>query len=394
MNKKRNKDFNNNEAFTLIELIVVMAIIAVLVLLAAPSFLNYTKDAKVTAMEQDTKVLSDAAELYYMKENDWPIGEAIDSPGVGGNDTLYRLDENKIKSSIKNIKGDYKDYGLVIEGIDKGKIFHLNGIEDKDGNKSFGPSVSIDEEWEELSDKVKPAITEAEELLKKYLKQGKELTGASPNEFKNNPDKFFDKEGFSISALSGYKVIPQPKTELEGVFWGNELGSVIYQDGDFGKNLVKNSNFSNGLKGWVKTGKTENDENLAGIAQTINIDGMSAAKVGNNKSTRGIYQVPLKGPGTYSTSFKSCKRGVSESKPRIGFLNLGIEAQIAPVLTQTFDRYEFTKRISQNDLGDFYHKKAFHLYAMGGEFYITDIKVSKDATTTPWTPAPEDLTIN
>lgn len=39
----------NNKAFTLIELIVVMTIIAILVLLAAPSFLNYTKDAKATS---------------------------------------------------------------------------------------------------------------------------------------------------------------------------------------------------------------------------------------------------------------------------------------------------------------------------------------------------------
>lgn len=79
----------NNEGFTLIELIVVMAIIAILVLLAAPSFLNYTKDAKVTAMKQDTKILEDSAEIYHIDKGEWPVDINSDpikfiSKGGGG----------------------------------------------------------------------------------------------------------------------------------------------------------------------------------------------------------------------------------------------------------------------------------------------------------------------
>ena len=42
------KLINKKKGFTLIELIVVMAVIAILVLLAIPRLLNYTKDATLT----------------------------------------------------------------------------------------------------------------------------------------------------------------------------------------------------------------------------------------------------------------------------------------------------------------------------------------------------------
>lgn len=134
MNRNKRKD----KAFTLIELIVAMAIIAILVLLAAPSFLNYTKDAKVTAMEQDTKVLSDAAENYHAINEEWPIEDKPKNIGVGGLGETYPLDEDKINDSIKNIKNDYKDYVISTSGEYTGKVFHVNGIQDKDGLRSYG----------------------------------------------------------------------------------------------------------------------------------------------------------------------------------------------------------------------------------------------------------------
>lgn len=122
-----------NGAFTLIELIVVMAIIAVLVLLAAPRFLGYTKDAKVTAMQQDTKVLSDAVEKHHIDNGEWPTLEIIDNHGVGGVDELYKLDETKLGDSIKNIKGNYTEYGIAPNGKYEGEVFHIHGVENKDG---------------------------------------------------------------------------------------------------------------------------------------------------------------------------------------------------------------------------------------------------------------------
>lgn len=56
----------NNKAFTIIELIVVMAIIGILVLLASPIFSQKVSEAKEGAARHDAKVLGDSAETYYL----------------------------------------------------------------------------------------------------------------------------------------------------------------------------------------------------------------------------------------------------------------------------------------------------------------------------------------
>lgn len=134
----------NNKAFTLIELIVVMAIIAILVLLAAPSFLNYTKDAKVSNMKQDAQVLSRAASTYHIANKDWPVKE-VTTPlniGVGGVEGLMPIDEAKVSNSIKNISGDYSDYALSTKGDYEGQVFHLDGLEDREGYTNYGNNKS------------------------------------------------------------------------------------------------------------------------------------------------------------------------------------------------------------------------------------------------------------
>lgn len=134
----------SNKGFTLIELIVVMAIIAILVLLAAPKFLGYTKEANVTAMEQDTKVLADAAEIYHVENQYWPVIEDADpiNVGVGSVDIVYPIDENKLNSYIKNIKGNIDDYGLVLSGNRTGEIVNIYGVEGKNGHKHHGTNLS------------------------------------------------------------------------------------------------------------------------------------------------------------------------------------------------------------------------------------------------------------
>jgi len=64
--------FKNKKGFTIIELIVVMAIIGVLVLLAIPKFMGYTEKARVTEIKSNTKQLENASERYYIDKNDWP----------------------------------------------------------------------------------------------------------------------------------------------------------------------------------------------------------------------------------------------------------------------------------------------------------------------------------
>ena len=61
--------------FTLIELIVVMSIIGILALLAAPVFIGKTEEANRTKHFANVRVLEDAAERYFIDHGKWPRGE-------------------------------------------------------------------------------------------------------------------------------------------------------------------------------------------------------------------------------------------------------------------------------------------------------------------------------
>lgn len=133
-----NLKLNNKRGFTLIELIVVMAILAILVALGAPRFLGYTKDAAVTAMKADSKIIEQAAYQYALKNNDaWPVGTAVtpdatldailknalESKGVAANDLDTALTEVKalakdldatgIQPFIRSTKNPISDYFII-----------------------------------------------------------------------------------------------------------------------------------------------------------------------------------------------------------------------------------------------------------------------------------------
>lgn len=65
----------NNKAFTLIELIVVIAILGVLVLLAAPKFIGHTEDAKIVQIKNDVKVVENALEIELIDDPEYMVNK-------------------------------------------------------------------------------------------------------------------------------------------------------------------------------------------------------------------------------------------------------------------------------------------------------------------------------
>ena len=61
-------------AFTLIELLIVVAIIAILAMIAVPNFLEAQTRAKVSRAKTDLRSLAVAVEVYRTDDNDWPFG--------------------------------------------------------------------------------------------------------------------------------------------------------------------------------------------------------------------------------------------------------------------------------------------------------------------------------
>lgn len=151
--------------FTLIELLVVIAILAILVLLAAPRFLGYTKDAAVSTMQADAKVLANAALIYNIEEESWPVaftgeGETkVVTPAAnvtlnGEQVLVQKFDKNAIDSHVQTLKGDLGDYALVagdssIAGNDlqAGDVVFVGnagaGLEDRDGDTHYAVNVEV-----------------------------------------------------------------------------------------------------------------------------------------------------------------------------------------------------------------------------------------------------------
>lgn len=138
----------NRKGFTLIELIIVIAIIAVLVLLAAPKFMNYVQEARAVAVKQDCKTLENALYLYEIEEPDEEhpavteveleeleddVLEAINA--VLGSD-LETSDFGYVDGTnlqIKTLSKPIDKFVVVTEGEDRGDVFYIGG-DVKDGN--------------------------------------------------------------------------------------------------------------------------------------------------------------------------------------------------------------------------------------------------------------------
>ncbi len=68
------KSMYSSKAFTLIELLIVVAIIGILAAIAVPNFLNAQVRAKVARVEADQRSISVALESYRLDRNAYPLG--------------------------------------------------------------------------------------------------------------------------------------------------------------------------------------------------------------------------------------------------------------------------------------------------------------------------------
>lgn len=138
------------KAFTLIELIVVIAILGILVLLAAPNFLGYTEKAQIAKLTSNAKSIQKASEIYYMDKEDWP--RLTDEPytseelkdfsermydvtgkeaNLDPNGNYYNIDYDKLGEYVK-VTDDKRNYILQNP---VGKIFYMDNLSDAGENR-------------------------------------------------------------------------------------------------------------------------------------------------------------------------------------------------------------------------------------------------------------------
>lgn len=98
------KKCGEKRGFTLIELIVVIAVIGILVLLAAPKFLGYTQEAKIAQIQNDVKAYENVIEIEMIKKEDFSADwESIDNQTLNGYAAGGKLYNRKgVVNSIEN----------------------------------------------------------------------------------------------------------------------------------------------------------------------------------------------------------------------------------------------------------------------------------------------------
>ncbi len=72
----------NNEGFTLIELMIVVAIIGILAAIAIPAFINYVKRSKTSEAPANLKALFTGAQAYYQAERNTMRGVVMATDGI------------------------------------------------------------------------------------------------------------------------------------------------------------------------------------------------------------------------------------------------------------------------------------------------------------------------
>jgi len=112
----------HRSAFTLIELLIVVAIIGILAAIAVPNFLNARTKAMIARMEADMKALGDALTMYRLDNKCVPMWQGSNPPNELGPlttpvsyiatipaDPFRRTDNPKYSSVTTNY--DYHAYG-------------------------------------------------------------------------------------------------------------------------------------------------------------------------------------------------------------------------------------------------------------------------------------------
>lgn len=123
----------NTKAFTLIELLIVVAIIAILAAIAVPNFLEAQVRAKVSRAKADMRSVATAIESYAVDANAYPLAATLDDPSKftmfeNGAEVIESLVPYLVTTPIAYISALPRDPFPVKaengEGADPNQTFH------------------------------------------------------------------------------------------------------------------------------------------------------------------------------------------------------------------------------------------------------------------------------
>ncbi len=141
---------SRSAAFTLIELLIVIAIITILAVIAIPQFRESTNEANASALSADLTVMRDAIELYYHQhEQTYPgVSDGEEEGGGGEAEHVFIhqliLCSNRDGDTTTSLDRTNYPYGPYLKRIPENPL--ASGGIDQDGVKVTESLTSLEPE--------------------------------------------------------------------------------------------------------------------------------------------------------------------------------------------------------------------------------------------------------
>jgi len=142
------KEKHNNEGFTLIEMLIAVAIVAILVSLAVPNYSRYVARGKLTAAQADVALVALKFENRYQRVLSYPTTAATDTAGLQALIPGWAPASESEDFNFTNVNPDAAGYTVLATGTSPsvaGCVISIDNL----GNKTITNCASLvnDGKW-------------------------------------------------------------------------------------------------------------------------------------------------------------------------------------------------------------------------------------------------------